>query len=279
MDMQAALLAGKLLLHAYADDDKPNYDGMTYEGFNVIQTIYSDDLATDISPSIDPIRDAVSIGFVARNSAAPDEYQIVIRGTVGVFEWIQDAKFLPRPFSAIPGAGLTEDGFTDMFDALRVGPGPQSGRLTPALAGLLGGAKCKLTICGHSLGSALATLLALDVAVNTPYKQPTLITFASPRVGDTHFANYFNAVVPECYRIANRRDVVTHLPFPPLYIHLEDETQLNPLNTVNPTLACEHAMNTYLFLLSKGEIPLDPQSVPPPSEPIPKFLSGILSGI
>jgi len=262
MDLAATLLAGKFLQHAYSDYNKPNYDGMSYEGFNVLQTIYTNDLATDISPNIDPIRDVVSIGFVARNAAWPDEYAIVVRGTEGILEWVQDAKFLPKPFSAVPGAGLTDDGFTDVYDAFRVGTDPNSGRLTPALAGLLGSATSKLTICGHSLGSALATMLAIDVAVNTPYKQPTLITFASPRVGDPHFANSFNSAVPECYRIANRMDIVTHLPLPPLYVHVGNDTDLNPGNTVKNTLECQHSMETYMFLLDNGATPLDPGCAP-----------------
>jgi hypothetical protein len=264
MDLQEALLTGKLLEDAYADYKQPNYDGKVYEGFQVLQTIYANDLATDISPNIDPVRDVVSIGYVARSTTDPDEYVIVVRGTEGIWEWIQDAKILPIPFQAVPGAGLTEDGFTDMYNSFRVAPDPKSASLTPSLAGLLGGANSKLTICGHSLGSALATLLAVDVAINTPYKQPTLYTFASPRVGDLHFLNFFNAVVPDCYRIANRMDIVTHVPTPPLYFHVGDETELNPQSSVVNNPACEHDIATYLFLLSNGATALTPACVPPP---------------
>ena len=264
MDLQTALLTGKLLEAAYEGfrQKLPNYDGQVYEGFQVLQTIYADDLATDISPNIDPIRDVVPIGYVARSTAAPDEYVIVIRGTEGVWEWIQDAKFLPIPFTAVSGAGLTEDGFTDMYNSFRVGLDPRSARLTPALSGLLGAANSKLTICGHSLGSALATLLALDVAVNTPYKQPELYTFASPRVGDLHFSNFFNSVVPDCYRIANRIDIVTHVPVPPLYFHVGDATELNPGTSVALNPPCLHDIASYMFLLDQGATPLTPSCVP-----------------
>ncbi|MFY9853856.1 MAG: lipase family protein [Terracidiphilus sp.] len=274
MNLQAALQAGILLQWAYDvynNPATPNYDGMSYGGFNVLQTVYTNDLATDISPVIDPTK-MVSIGFVAQCAASPDEYVIVIRGTEGILEWVQDAKFLPKPFSAVQGAGLTEDGFTDMYDSFRVSPNPNSARLTPALVGLLGAPNpnTKLTICGHSLGSALATLLALDVVVNTPYKQPSLITFASPRVGDPHFANFFNAAVPDCDRIANQKDVVTHLPLPPLYIHVGDETVLNPKNTVADNLLCQHHMDTYMFLLDPATYKLDSDCVPPNAPTAPQ---------
>jgi hypothetical protein len=266
MNLQAALQTGSLLQWAYnvySNPATPNYDGMSHNGFNVLQTIYTNDLATDISPVIDPAK-MVSIGFVARNTASPDEYVIVIRGTEGIWEWLQDAKFLPVPFSAVQGAGLTEDGFTDMYSSFRVSPNPSSARLTPALAGLLGAPNpnTKLTICGHSLGSSLATLLALDVVVNTPYKQTSLITFASPRVGDLHFSNYFNATVPDCDRIVNQKDLVPNLPLPPLYIHVGDETVLNPKNTVADTLPCQHSIDTYMFLLAPAANQLDPQCMP-----------------
>ena len=77
----------------------------------------------------------------------------------------------------------------------------------------------------------------MDIAVNTPYKQPALYTFASPRVGDPHFASYFNVAVPNCYRIANRMDIVTHVATPPLYIHVGDETELNPGSNIADSLA------------------------------------------
>jgi predicted lipase len=73
-----------------------------------------------------------------------------------------------------------------------------------------------LTICGHSLGGALATLLALDVAANTIFKNPTIYTYASPRTGDALFARTYNQVLPNTYRIANRVDMVPKLPLPPL---------------------------------------------------------------
>jgi hypothetical protein len=227
MNLPAVLQAGSLLQWAYTvyDGHAPDYDGLSYGGFNVIQTIYTDDLATDLNPVIDPYKDVVSIGFIAQNAAAPSEYILVIRGTVGILEWVQDAKFLPKQFPAVPGAGLTEDG-------------------------------------GHSLGSALATLLALDVAVNSPFRQPTLITFASPRVGDLHFSSYFNSAVPDCERIANRQDLVPHLPLPPLYIHIGDETELNPGSAVANNLLCEHAMNTYMFLLDPANNPLGATCAP-----------------
>lgn len=91
-----------------------------------------------------------------------------------------------------------------------------------------------LVIAGHSLGGALASLSALDFVHNGITQIPILIyTFASPRVGNVHFADFFENmsttagdmsdekvdldeytlnVYFDHYRIFNTEDVVTSLP-------------------------------------------------------------------
>jgi hypothetical protein len=126
-----------------------------------------------------------------------------------------------------------------------------------------------VTVCGHSLGGALATLLGLDVAVNTIFKNPTVYTYASPRTGDSSFTAFYDHMVPNTIRVANRMDLVPKLPMPPLYDHVSTPSEVNPVQMlplppkvlVKPTLACQHILDTYLYLLSLaagGEvIPLD----------------------
>ena len=264
MNLSAALQAGGLLQWAYSvysNPATPNYDGMTYGGFSVLQTIYANDLATDIR-FIDPAK-IVSMGFVARSIVSPDEFAIVIRGTIGGLEWIENAKVIPLPFSPVPGSGLTEQGFTNMYNSLHPTSDLSQPRLASTLPGILGplSANPKLTICGHSLGGALATLLALDVSVNIPFKTPALITFASPMVGDPDFVNFFNAKVPNSVRIVNMADMVPKLPFPIVYKHVATENALNPGNLVKNNPLCEHSMSTYMFLLDSTN-QLEPQCKP-----------------
>ncbi|NGQ95161.1 lipase family protein [Brevibacillus sp. SYP-B805] len=70
----------------------------------------------------------------------------------------------------------------------------------------------KVVITGHSMGAALATLCALDVAANTRFSRPTVCTFGSPRVGSPRFARVFNNRVGRSIRIVNAYDVVPRLP-------------------------------------------------------------------
>jgi hypothetical protein len=65
-------------------------------------------------------------------------------------------------------------------------------------------------------GSALATLLAPDVAANTIFKNPTIYTYASPRTGDALFARTYNQVLPNTYRIATASIWFPSYRLPPL---------------------------------------------------------------
>lgn len=68
-----------------------------------------------------------------------------------------------------------------------------------------------VTITGHSLGSALATYLTLDVAVK-PGSRVTACLFASPRTGNAAWAAFFDTKVTS-YQLYNYiLDVVTHVP-------------------------------------------------------------------
>jgi predicted lipase len=69
-------------------------------------------------------------------------------------------------------------------------------------------AATSVTVCGHSLGGALATLLTLDVGLNTSCRTPTAYTYASPRTGDHIFAGSYNAAIPSSYRIENRQGLL-----------------------------------------------------------------------
>lgn len=69
-------------------------------------------------------------------------------------------------------------------------------------------------IAGHSLGGALATLAAFDLANRYPKMRPNLrlYTYASPRVGNVAFANTHSQLIPNSYRIYNVADTVPKTP-------------------------------------------------------------------
>jgi Lipase (class 3) len=261
LDVMKAIQFGQLVNATYATppSDLTNAAGHALStggvDYTVVTTIYANDLATDINPV--RAADEVSIGLICQVNQAGDVV-IAIRGTEGILEWVHDAEFdlVPCPFLA--GAGNTEDGFTAMYESLTTGTAPDSPAVVNALATLaFPRPVTSVTICGHSLGGALATLLALDVAANTGFKA-AVYTYGSPRTGDSLFARTYDQVVLNSYRIANRLDIVPALPPPINYEHVLNPYELNPIRLtplppktlVKSTLACEHSLPTYLYLLS-----------------------------
>ena len=118
-----------------------------------------------------------------------------------------------------------------------------------------------MTIAGHSLGSALATLTALDLVTKVPGldRITSLYTFGSPLVGDHRFAAYFDNRVQDTYRIWNPKDWIANLPFPP-YEHVAgdgvrlDQTE-DQANHLCPSLGCQHDLLTHLWLLNSPDNP------------------------
>jgi len=263
MDLSKAILYGQLVNAAYdaLPSDLKNRAGTTVSAglgpnkttFEVITSIYANDLATDATQSQGT--KLVSIGLLLWQ-ANTGEAVIAIRGTEGILEWVQDVQFGTKECFFLPEAGETEDGFTDMYKSFAVGT-PTGSSVTESLAKIFGAKQVNsLTVCGHSLGGALATLQALDAAANSTCKNPTVYTYASPRTGSPQFASTYNRMVPNTFRIANRIDIVPKLPLPPAYEHVLGLNEFSPLTIfppkilVEPNPVCEHVLPAYLHLLS-----------------------------
>lgn len=101
-----------------------------------------------------------------------------------------------------------------------------------------------ITVCGHSLGSALATLSAYDLAesdlnqTEVGGKQVTIpitvFSFAGPRVGNSAFKERLEEVGVKVLRVVNKHDVVPHVPGTHLlegllwtYAHVGVELEVN----------------------------------------------------
>ena len=233
-------------------------------GYSFLQTLYGDDLATDIDSHLGEV---VTFGFLAVSGA--NELVAVIRGTDTLLEWLHDASFLMVPTPISGSHGFTEDGFTAVYRSLRIGQANGTLSAKDSIKSYIDtGAATKVTVCGHSLGGALATFLTLDVALNTSCHAPTAYTYASPRTGDHSFAGSFNAAIPFCYRIANRQDLVPKLPpiLPLPYEHVNTQSELNPPpNAIDPSIPCMHHLTTYLWLMGQlagsNAYPLDADCV------------------
>ena len=78
-----------------------------------------------------------------------------------------------------------------------------------------------ITCTGHSLGAALATLMASRLDANELY------TFGSPRVGNRDFVKEMKKDGVRHYRFVNNNDVVTTIPFPIRFRHSGELVYIN----------------------------------------------------
>ena len=129
----------------------------------------------------------------------------IIRGTCTIEEWIANFNAFTSntQTTSHPEGGLVHAGFYGIyksmmaFDANDKNLGPAAS----ALAGLLKPGGPRLTVAGHSLGSAIGTYLVYDIANQTSGDAACLALLdacliASPNPGDTTFGKGFQATVP-----------------------------------------------------------------------------------
>jgi triacylglycerol lipase len=201
----------------------------------------------------------VFYGFLARNHADPTRYAAAIRGTSGFAEWVIDADFLPLALPA-PAGATVEKGFWSIYasmtlvglDGAQIGAGAADG-----IASVVGAAT--VTVCGHSLGSALATYLSFDVA-KLMGNRASACLFASPRTGDLVWAAAYAAAV-STYRLINYLlDVVPYVPFdaPPAfqYSTLPGAQILLPSTAqadVRFDIRCNHNLICYCAMLDYAD--------------------------
>lgn len=139
-------------------------------------------------------------GFILESDEA---VVIAFRGTQSDPDWISDAQVYQRSFPYVPKSGLVHDGFLSIYESCR----------DSILKTYQSLPKHKtLYITGHSLGGALATLHAIDMAANSPFKQVVMYNYGSPRVGDTTFKRVYRSLVPYSIRFVNTDDLVPKLP-------------------------------------------------------------------
>ncbi|KAF5465816.1 hypothetical protein F2P56_015788 [Juglans regia] len=90
--------------------------------------------------------------------------------------------------------------------------------------------KWHVYVTGHSLGGALATLLALELSSSQLAKcraiSVTMYNFGSPRVGNKKFAEVYNRKVKDSWRVVNHRDIIPTVPRLMGYCHVAQPVYL-----------------------------------------------------
>ena len=155
---------------------------------------------------------------------------IVLSGTMSAPEWRADfdSKLVPATILTNYKEGVKcHQGFYGLYVLIR-----------PIIWNWLNSHSDITTIfiTGHSLGGALSTIAAYDLAQYTPIHY----SFAAPRSGNVLYAKNFNELVPQSLRVNNTEDIVPQLP-PATW---RDQTY-------------EQTGNSIPFTKSLGSLPLD----------------------
>ncbi|SFJ51550.1 triacylglycerol lipase [Paenibacillus sp. UNC496MF] len=174
---------------------------------------------------------------------------VAFRGTISPTDWITDMIAQQVAFKPAGKGCLAHRGFNDVYMSARDALFRLLSDTTPGKP---------VFVTGHSLGGALGTLAALDIALNRKPANLVVYTFGSPRVGDPAFARSYNAAVPVSFRIENEFDVVPHLP--PLvytspktdktyyYMHVKEDVKRS---FRNGSVGGNHVIGSYFADLAK----------------------------
>jgi len=267
-------------------------------GYTVTKYLYAD---TDISER--KTERSVWIGFIAvctdtKEMQRLGRRDIVVawRGTQTAEEWIEDARdiLVPARLSITRfkrkgvRAGLSttarfndngvrvEDGFLSCY--ISQGENSKSARDTviSEILRLVDEYKeesLSVTLTGHSLGAALATLSSYDVKkilnadLSARHIPVTVFAFASPRVGNRAFALRMEELGVKVLRLVNKDDIVPKVPglvvnenscgwlsklfdwLPWTYFHVGVQIVLdnNDIRNLDPAYA--HSLKVYLHLI------------------------------
>ncbi len=154
-------------------------------------------------------RDVDTQGIVARSDKV---ILAAFRGSESKADWNANLQAVKDPG---PLGGGVHEGFQDAFHAATFDIGNAIGRLRDN--------NQQVWITGHSLGGALAVLLAATLSDAGPSARipvSGLYTFGSPRVGDKRFAKKFDQALKGVnFRVVNLADLVPHLPVEMRFSH------------------------------------------------------------
>jgi hypothetical protein len=196
---------------------------------------------------------------------------IALRGTCTVLEWAENVRAGLVPAvntnaaaDASPEAskGKVECGFWNLYKT--------AGDRSPSLSEMVvsevrrlleqyKGEEVSITVTGHSLGAALAVLIADELAggVAGRAKAPVAVfSFGGPRVGDRAFASRVEARGARVLRVVNAHDVVPRFPprlplqgYADVGCELRLDSRASPFLRPDADYACCHDLEAYIHLV------------------------------
>ncbi|XP_071686598.1 phospholipase A(1) DAD1, chloroplastic-like [Rutidosis leptorrhynchoides] len=145
---------------------------------------------------------------------------VAFRGTATCLEWIENMRArltsLPNDVAHEKSKTMVQKGFLSMYTSATPTCPSLRDMVRQEMSRIIetyGDEPLSVTITGHSLGAALATLTAYDIT-STFEQSPmvTVVSFGGPRVGNNNFRSKLESSGTRVLRIVNSTDVITKVP-------------------------------------------------------------------
>lgn len=208
-------------------------------------------------------------GLVFQAAADPSQVLIAFRGTDSKVDAYNDLFYFTETFTPYanvtpPIAAAVAKGFNGIYvhtgKTLATSLQAQVFQLLSSISAASSGLS-QIYVTGHSLGGAIAELLAYDLSLSLPSTPATTITFAAPMVGIQSWGQAYDAGPgASTIRVVNLDDVVPNLPplsISPNYVQVAQEfaIQFKGQNEgLHPTedLIIRHEMDNYLYVIEQA---------------------------
>ncbi|PIN22779.1 putative lipase [Handroanthus impetiginosus] len=160
---------------------------------------------------------------------------VAYRGTATVMEWLENLRttLTPLPTTEDSNTSMVQSGFLNLYTTSYGGRPSLQDSIREEINKILqkyADEPISITVTGHSLGAALATLTAHDIT--TTFKHAPLVTvvsFGGPRIGNKSFRLQLEKSGTKVLRIVNCDDPITKVPG----IFLEEKNIINLLPVVS----------------------------------------------
>ncbi|KAD4178285.1 hypothetical protein R6Q59_021861 [Mikania micrantha] len=167
---------------------------------------------------------------------------ISLRGTATCLEWAENMRDL---LVQVPGSKnpnhekpKVECGFLSLYRTTRAHVPSLAEQVVEEIQRLIKlykGETLSITVTGHSLGAALALLVADDLSTCAENMPPIAVyTFGGPRVGNQAFSNRLSSQNVKVLRIVNSQDLITRVPG--MFVSEELDRRLRESNVANEVL-------------------------------------------
>jgi Lipase (class 3) len=203
---------------------------------------------------------------------------IVLRGTATCHEWFENLRASLTPLEEGQEGGEKQEGgkashvpkvargFLSLYKSASEEVKSLSSSVIEEVKRLMEvykGEELSITVVGHSLGAALALLVADEVSECAAHVPPiAVVSFGGPKVGNRAFAERLQSRGVKVLRVVNEGDVITRVPgiviprrgrvkegYEHVGVELRVDSRTSPCIRSDAGLACSHDLEAYLHLV------------------------------